>query len=118
MTTYLAFSVAWVGLPFGNRFRYQASKGTFEQISGVPSVSAWVETALTVSGVDDAQVRSVMQRSRAWGVTTVWIGSGERPKPGMADHVLWLDDPDPRVPATGGFVLFYHLLWELTHVCF
>ena len=36
----------------------------------------------------------------------------------MADHVLWLDDPDPRVPATGGFVLFYHLLWELTHVCF
>jgi hydrogenase maturation factor len=36
----------------------------------------------------------------------------------LADHVLWLDDPDPRVPATGGFVLFYHLLWELTHVCF
>jgi hydrogenase maturation factor len=59
-----------------------------------------------------------MHRSRAWGVTTVWIGSGERPKAGMADHVLWLDDPDPRVPATGGFVLFYHLLWELTHVCF
>ena len=32
--------------------------------------------------------------------------------------MLWSDDPDPRVPATGGFVLFYHLLWELTHVCF
>jgi hypothetical protein len=32
--------------------------------------------------------------------------------------VLWLEDPDPRVPATGRFVLFYHLLWELTHVCF
>jgi len=31
---------------------------------------------------------------------------------------LWLDDPDPRVPATGRFVLLYHLLWELTHVCF
>jgi len=46
------------------------------------------------------------------------VGSGERPTAGMADHVLWLDDPDPRVPATGGFVLFYHLLWELTHVCF
>jgi hydrogenase maturation factor len=71
-----------------------------------------------VSGADDPEVRSVMHRSRAWGVTTVWIGSGERPKAGMADHVLWLDDPDPRVPATGGFVLFYHLLWELTHVCF
>ena len=22
------------------------------------------------------------------------------------------------VPATGRFVLLYHLLWELTHVCF
>ena len=59
-----------------------------------------------------------MRRSPAWGATTIWIGSGERPTAGAADHVLWLDDPDPRVPATGGFVLFYHLLWELTHVCF
>ena len=40
------------------------------------------------------------------------------PPAGAADHVLWLDDPDPLVPATGRFVLLYHLLWELTHVCF
>jgi hypothetical protein len=66
----------------------------------------------------DPDLRSVMRRSPAWGATTLWIGSGERPAAGIADHVLWLDDPDPRVPATGGFVLFYHLLWELTHVCF
>jgi hypothetical protein len=76
------------------------------------------DIVVAVSGADDPEVRSVMRRSRAWGVTTVWIGSGERPGAGIADHVLWLDDPDPRVPATGGFVLFYHLLWELTHVCF
>ncbi|OBG97063.1 hydrogenase assembly protein HupF [Mycobacterium sp. E3251] len=76
------------------------------------------DIVVAVSGADDAQVRSVMRRSPAWGATTIWIGSGERPGAGMADHVLWLDDPDPRVPATGGFVLFYHLLWELTHVCF
>ncbi|MGC2656135.1 MAG: HypC/HybG/HupF family hydrogenase formation chaperone [Mycobacterium sp.] len=76
------------------------------------------DIVVAVSGADGRDVCSVMRRSRAWGVTTIWIGSGERPKPGMADHVLWLDDPDPRVPATGGFVLFYHLLWELTHVCF
>jgi hypothetical protein len=63
-------------------------------------------------------VVAVMRRSPAWGATTIWIGSGERPKAGMAEHVLWLDDPDPKIPATGGFVLFYHLLWELTHVCF
>ena len=76
------------------------------------------DIVVAVSGADDAQVRSVMRRSPAWGATTIWIGSGDRPAAGMADHVLWLDDPDPRVPATGGFVLFYHLLWELTHVCF
>jgi hypothetical protein len=76
------------------------------------------DIVVAVSGADDTQVRSVMRRSPAWGATTIWIGSGDRPKAGLADHVLWLDDPDPRVPATGGFVLFYHLLWELTHVCF
>ncbi|WP_343599953.1 HypC/HybG/HupF family hydrogenase formation chaperone [Mycobacterium sp.] len=76
------------------------------------------DIVVAVSGVDNAEVRSVMRRGPAWGVTTVWIGSGARPQAGMADHVLWLDDPDPQVPATGGFVLFYHLLWELTHVCF
>jgi hydrogenase maturation factor len=76
------------------------------------------DIVIAVSGADNAQVRSVMRRSPAWGATTIWIGSGARPKAGMADHVLWLDDPDPRVPATGGFVLFYHVLWELTHVCF
>ena len=76
------------------------------------------DIVIGVGGADDAQVLSVMRRSPAWGATTIWIGSGERPVAGTADHVLWLDDPDPRVPATGGFVLFYHLLWELTHVCF
>jgi hypothetical protein len=76
------------------------------------------DIVIGVGGAGNLEVRSVMRRCPAWGATTVWIGSGERPKAGSADHVLWLDDPDPRVPATGGFVLFYHLLWELTHVCF
>ncbi len=80
------------------------------------------DVVVAVSGADNPQVRSVMRRAPAWGATTIWLGSGDRPQGGFkaspADHVLWLDDPDPRVPATGGFVLFYHLLWELTHVCF
>jgi hypothetical protein len=76
------------------------------------------DIVIGVGVADDPELHSVMRRSPAWGATTLWIGSGERPAAGMADHVLWLDDPDPRVPATGGFVLFYHLLWELTHVCF
>jgi hypothetical protein len=76
------------------------------------------DIVIGVGAAADLDLRSVMRRSPAWGATTIWIGSGERPVAGMADHVLWLDDPDPRVAATGGFVLFYHLLWELTHVCF
>src|ERR1700749_4293404 len=76
------------------------------------------DIVIGVGAAADPALRSVMRRSPAGGATTMWIGSGERPAAGAADHVLWLDDPDPRVPATGGFVLFYHLLWELTHVCF
>ncbi len=76
------------------------------------------DIVIGVGAADHRELRSVMRRSPAWGTTTIWIGNGERPPAGLADHVLWLDDPDPRVPATGGFVLFYHLLWELTHVCF
>ena len=76
------------------------------------------DVVVAVSGADDPDVRSVMRRAPAWGATTVWIGSGPRPADGAADHVLWLDDADPRAPATGDVVLLYHLLWELTHVCF
>ncbi|KAA0082106.1 hydrogenase assembly protein HupF [Mycolicibacterium sp. P9-64] len=76
------------------------------------------DIVIAVADADEGAVRSVMRRSPAWGATTVWIGSGRRPPAGAADHVLWLDDPDPRAPATGAFVLLYHLLWELTHVCF
>jgi HupF/HypC family len=76
------------------------------------------DIVIGVGAAADPELRSLMRRSPAWGASTIWIGSGGRPTAGAADHVLWLDDPDPRVPATGGFVLFYHLLWELTHVCF
>ncbi len=76
------------------------------------------DVVIAVAGAADHDVRGVMRRAAAWGITTIWIGNGDRPAPGAADHVLWLDDPDPRLPATGDFVLMYHLLWELTHVCF
>lgn len=76
------------------------------------------DIVVAVASAADAEVRAIMRRAPAWGATTIWIGSGARPPAGAADHVLWIDDPDPRVPATGGFVLLYHLLWELTHVCF
>ena len=66
----------------------------------------------------DDGVLDLMRRTPAWGAMSVWIGSGQRPAAGVADHVLWVNDQDPMTPATGQFVLLYHLLWELTHVCF
>lgn len=76
------------------------------------------DVVLAIASADQQQARDIMRRAPAWGTDTVWIGSGPRPDPGAATHILWVDSADPMVPATGRFVLMYHLLWELTHVCF
>ncbi|MGV0720699.1 hydrogenase assembly protein HupF [Mycolicibacterium elephantis] len=73
---------------------------------------------IAVASADEPAVVDAMRRAQAWGVLTLWIGSGPRPKAGAANHILWIDSDDPMLPATGTFVLMYHLLWELTHVCF
>lgn len=69
-----------------------------------------------IAGCQDVLVRDLVRRAAAWGVTTLWVGAGERPAAGAADHVLWLDDA-AAAPHDGGFILLYHLLWELAHVC-
>ncbi|MGW0042006.1 HypC/HybG/HupF family hydrogenase formation chaperone [Rhodococcus sp. NPDC003348] len=76
------------------------------------------DVILAVASADQQAVREIVRRAPAWGADTIWIGCGPRPAPGAATHVLWVDSDDPMVPATGRFVLLYHLLWELTHVCF
>lgn len=73
---------------------------------------------MAVASADQPAVVDAMRRAPAWGALTLWIGSGPRPPAGAANHILWVDSDDPVVPATGRFVLLYHLLWELTHVCF
>lgn len=89
-----------------------------DPVAAVRAAARPGDVILAVATADDAAVRSMMRRAPAWGATTIWIGHGPRPESGAADHILWTEDPDPLVPATGRFVLFYHLLWELTHVCF
>ncbi|WP_068272958.1 hydrogenase assembly protein HupF [Aldersonia kunmingensis] len=76
------------------------------------------DVVIAVASADQPQVLDIMRRAPAWGADTIWIGYGERPDSGAADHILWVSSDDPMVPATGRFVLMYHLLWELTHVCF
>ncbi|MDH6193481.1 hypothetical protein M2272_000102 [Mycobacterium frederiksbergense] len=73
---------------------------------------------LAVASADQPAAVDAMRRAAAWGVTTLWIGCGPRPPAGAAHHILWVDSDNPMVPSTGRFVLLYHLLWELTHVCF
>ena len=66
---------------------------------------------------DDAEMAEAMRRAPAWGLETLWIGHGPRPPAGAADHVVWLGTDDV-LEASEQFVRIYHLLWELTHVCF
>lgn len=75
------------------------------------------DVVVAIAGADDPVVADVVRRAPAWGAETVWIGAGPRPEPGAATYVLWVDDADA-VASTERFVRIYHLLWELTHVCF
>ncbi|MEQ1787860.1 MAG: HypC/HybG/HupF family hydrogenase formation chaperone [Acidimicrobiales bacterium] len=69
--------------------------------------------------VADAEepVATVLRRAEVWGLTTIQVGVGPRPLAPPAHHVLWLSD-DPAARHDGRLVLGYHVLWELTHVCF
>ena len=75
------------------------------------------DMVVALAPADDAAIADAMRRGQAWGVETVWIGHGPRPPAGAADHVIWLDTTEP-LEASEQFVRLYHMLWELTHVCF
>lgn len=73
---------------------------------------------VAVAPSDDGVVRDAMQRARAWGVLSVWIGCGPKHVSGLADHLVWAEDASPLARHDGSMVLAYHVLWELVHVCF
>jgi hydrogenase maturation factor len=75
------------------------------------------DMVVALARADDAEIADAMRRGRAWGVETVWFGYGPRPATGAADHVVWLEGDD-ELEASERFVRLYHMLWELTHVCF
>ena len=78
------------------------------------------DVVLAVSRSSSSLVIDVMRRAEAWGATTIWIGVGTRPADRAADHVLWAGESPVASTALhdGQLVLLYHVLWELTHVCF
>ena len=73
---------------------------------------------LVVVGRDAPALHELLARARIWGLGSVWLGCGARPAPASADHVIWTESDDPSVPYDGQLTRWYHLLWELTHVCF
>ena len=75
------------------------------------------DMVVALARADDAEVADAMRRGQAWGVETLWFGHGPRPPSGAADHVVWLEGDD-ELEASERFVRLYHMLWELTHVCF
>ena len=87
-------------------------------VNSLRLMSAVGDLLVAVARADDARVVGAMRRAPAWGLRSIWIGTGPRPPAGAADHVLWLDEDVAEAAHGGGFVLLYHLLWELTHVCF
>jgi hypothetical protein len=77
------------------------------------------DVILAISPADDDIVGSLLRRSQAWGLTSLWLGAGPRPTVGAADHVIWIEGDDAGIAArSGDVVMLYHLLWELTHVVF
>jgi hydrogenase maturation factor len=86
------------------------------------SLRAVVEPGDVLAVIADAATPGIadgVRRAGVWGATTLWIGCGPRPRAAPADHLVWLDAPDGDAPAFDGrLVLTYHVLWELTHVCF
>jgi hypothetical protein len=71
----------------------------------------------------DPVVRDLITRANAWGLTSLWLGTGPRPgrvgRDAVADHVVWLEGVEPAQAArSGDLVLLYHLLWELSHIVF
>jgi len=89
-----------------------------DPVAAVRAVARPGDIVLAVSTTDDPVVADVLRRAPAWGVTTAWVASGPPPTDVGADLMVRVDDPDGSAPYDGRLVLRYHLLWELTHVCF
>lgn len=76
------------------------------------------DVLLAIAPGHDVTVISAMSRAHVWGVETIWIGTGNQPAVGVVDHSLFFQEADGEAASSGAFALVYHVLWELTHVCF
>jgi hypothetical protein len=84
---------------------------------GTLRTNAGAGDILLVVADADARLDEMLRRAGVWGLASIWMGWGRRPLEAVADHVLWVGR-DRRAVHDGNLVLGYHVLWELTHVCF
>ena len=89
-----------------------------DPVAALRAVARAGDVLLAVGRRDQATIRDALRRAPAWGVHTLWLGVGEPPADAVADHELWTGDDSGVAAHDGGLILLYHLLWELTHVCF
>jgi D-sedoheptulose 7-phosphate isomerase len=73
-----------------------------------------------LSDGDDPIAHEALRQARACGVTSIWLRAGESSADVPADHVVCVTAGDSAgSPAEDGrLALCFHVLWELTHVCF
>ncbi len=105
----------------GKRALPAVSIDAAEPVVALRSLVRSGDVVLAVSDAKSVGTAAVMRRAEAWGAMSIWMGTGRRPAPRSADHMVWADDsPGTDGPALhdGRLVLLYHVLWELTHVCF
>jgi len=77
------------------------------------------DALLVIGAAGDPVATDLLRLGATWASERMWIGAGERPDSGAADHVVWLEGADPELAArSGDIVLCYHLLWELTQIVF
>lgn len=93
----------------GKRALDAAALDTTDPTAALRPLARPGDVALVISRGDDARALDLLKRAPAWGVLTLWLAHTP-PPPGAADHVLHVDE--------AGLILAYHVLWELTHVCF
>lgn len=72
------------------------------------------DAVVMIADASEPQIRELARRAPAWDLTTVWIGAGDRPTPGSADLLFWLDDAERTSDADLDELA--RRLSELTHV--
>lgn len=102
----------------GKRALPAAAVPDADGVGALRSTAEAGDVVLVVAEADAPGVEDLLRRAPVWGIETIWIGCGPRPPAGLADHLLWFDQVGAEAAFSGAFVLAYHVLWELTHVCF